>query len=143
MTVLERTWTHTVEVRAVRRAMPVAVDETRSFLGEADSVRLVRQFIRESLQPLDQRAIDDAILLAGEVAANVVEHVRTAYEVRVVQREGWARVEVRDGSSVLPAVQDLAEDSDRGRGLVLIKRLAAAWGVEARPGGKCVWFELR
>ena len=103
----------------------------------------MRRFVREALASLDQEAVDDGILLVSEVATNVVEHARTIYEVRVIQEGQWARVEIADGSGVIPAVRDLAVDADRGRGLMLLKRLAAAWGVEERPDGKCVWFEVQ
>jgi anti-sigma regulatory factor (Ser/Thr protein kinase) len=118
------------------------VDETRDFAAEPESVVAVRRFVKQALTPLGADTIDDAVLLAGEVAANVVEHAHTGYEVRLIVEGSRARIEIADGSAVLPAVQDLAEDADRGRGLRLLQRLASAWGVEQRPDGKCVWFEL-
>jgi anti-sigma regulatory factor (Ser/Thr protein kinase) len=118
------------------------VDETRDFPANPLSVAAVRRFVRQCLGALDAETVEDGVLLAGEVAANVVEHARTDYQVRVTEQAGRARIEVADGSAVLPAVRDLADDSDRGRGLLLLGRIAAAWGVEERPGGKYVWFEL-
>jgi anti-sigma regulatory factor (Ser/Thr protein kinase) len=102
----------------------------------------VRRFVRDGLRALGPNVVEDGVLLAGELAANVVEHARTGYEVRLVVAGVRARIEVADGSAVLPAVRDLAEGADRGRGLMLLERLACAWGVEQRPEGKCVWFEL-
>ncbi len=119
------------------------MDETRRFAAEPASVLSVRQFVRGALVALDPEAVEDGILLVSEVATNVVQHARTDYEVRVIRRGGWARIEVADGSGVIPAVRDLAVDADRGRGLMLLKRLASAWGIEERPDGKCVWFELQ
>jgi hypothetical protein len=34
------------------------------------------------------------------------------------------------------------EDATAGHGLKIVNMLAARWGVEARPAGKTVWFEL-
>lgn len=118
------------------------VDDKRAFPADPATVVSVRRFVREALNPLDPNTVEDGVLLASEVATNVVEHARTVYEVRVIQEGDWARIEVADGSGVLPAVRDLAEDADRGRGLLLLQRIASAWGIEERPSGKCVWFEL-
>ena len=52
------------------------------------------------------------------------------------------RVEVRDGSSILPAVRDAARDAERGRGLALIESLADDWGISQERRGKSVWFEV-
>jgi len=118
------------------------VDEKRRFPADPGTVISVRHFVREYLEPLDRDTVEDCVLLVSEVATNVVQHARTVYEVRVIQEGDWARVEVADGSGVLPAVRDLAEDGDRGRGLLLLQRLSSAWGVEERTTGKCVWFEV-
>jgi anti-sigma regulatory factor (Ser/Thr protein kinase) len=118
------------------------VDETRHFPADTATVVLVRHLVRELLEPLDRDTVEDCVLLVSEVATNVVQHARTVYEVRVLQEGAWARIEVADCSEVLPAVRVLAEDADRGRGLLLLQRLSSAWGVEERPTGKCVWFEV-
>jgi anti-sigma regulatory factor (Ser/Thr protein kinase) len=118
------------------------LDETREFLAEPGSVAVVRQFVRQTLGALDAATVEDGVLLTGEIASNVVEHARTDYQVRVTMRAGRVRIEVADGSSVLPAVRDLANDADRGRGLLLLERIATEWGVDQRPNGKAVWFEL-
>jgi hypothetical protein len=33
-------------------------------------------------------------------------------------------------------------DDEHGRGLLLVDSLASAWGVDASPPGKAVWFQL-
>lgn len=118
------------------------MDETRRFGAERSSVGAVRRFVRLALSDFETDTIDDAELLVSEVAANVVDHARTDYDVRVVAEGLWLRIEVADGSSIIPAVQDLAHDAERGRGLRLIEHIASAWGVEERPDGKSVWFEI-
>lgn len=115
---------------------------TRHFPAEARSVSAVRRFVRGAVGPGWEDLAEDAVLLASEIATNVVEHARTDYEVRVLGDGRRLRVEVADGSSVIPAVRDLALDSERGRGLVLLEKLAAAWGAEEGRDGKIVWFEL-
>ena len=118
------------------------MDETRRFGAQRSSVGAVRRFVRGALSDFETEAIEDAELLVSEVAANVVDHARTDYDVRVVTDGHWVRIEVADGSSIIPAVQDLAHDAERGRGLRLIEHIATAWGVDVRADGKAVWFEL-
>lgn len=112
------------------------------FSPNPQTVAAVRDFLRDCLPTVDPDLVHTATLLASEIAANVVEHAQTDYEVRVRQSEQVLRVEIADGSSVIPAVRDLAVDADRGRGLQLLAGLADAWGVEEAPTGKDVWFEL-
>jgi anti-sigma regulatory factor (Ser/Thr protein kinase) len=85
---------------------------------------------------------EDAVLLASELASNVVEHARIDYEIQVSVVNGRARVEVADGSAILPAIRDLSEYAERGRGLSFLATVADAWGVDARTIGKAVWFEI-
>ena len=118
------------------------VNETQSFGADPANVGAVRRFVRQALVGFDADTIEEAALLVSEVASNVVDHARTDFDVRVIVKDEWLRVEVADGSSIIPAVRELAQDAERGRGLVLIEHLSKAWGVEERAGGKSVWFEL-
>lgn len=85
-----------------------------------------------------------ATLLLSELVSNVVDHARTEFTVRVVASHDLVRVrvEVSDGSAVLPAVVDAAVDAERGRGLALLDQMAGSWGVDTRPDGKTIWFEV-
>ena len=82
-----------------------------------------------------------ADLLVSEVVTNVINHARTPFTVSVEIEEA-ARVTVFDGASILPALRELVEDSEEGRGLFLVQALAHRWGVEHHPSGKQVWFEV-
>jgi anti-sigma regulatory factor (Ser/Thr protein kinase) len=82
-----------------------------------------------------------ATLLVSELAANAVDHARTEFEVRVTLGPRL-RIEVRDASRIAPAMHLVDAESERGRGLQLIDRVALDWGVQLRPAGKTVWFEL-
>src|SRR5581483_10621734 len=52
------------------------------------------------------------------------------------------RVDVADGSPVVPAIREYGTDAATGRGLTLFNTLASSWGVQPVAGGKIVWFEL-
>jgi len=85
-------------------------------------------------------------LLLSELVNNATQHggadaVR-GVRVRVASSERHVRIEVEDPGSEAddPALRVTAEG---GWGLLLVDRLADAWGREAAgDGGTVVWFEL-
>ncbi|WP_234430585.1 ATP-binding protein [Streptomyces sp. NRRL F-4489] len=88
-----------------------------------------------------------AELLVTELVANAVRAQAGSgaawVGVRFVVAGGRLRLEVRDGSAEVPVVKDeVEEDAECGRGLVLVDALAGGWGVEADGIGKVVWAEL-
>jgi anti-sigma regulatory factor (Ser/Thr protein kinase) len=87
---------------------------------------------------------DDAALLVTELVTNVVDHVggEASFSLELELADGWLRVAVVDGSSLLPVVRELSSDRPRGRGLLLVQALAERWGCEEQDGGKRVWFDL-
>lgn len=87
--------------------------------------------------------VDDAALAVSEVVTNVVLHARTTCELSVDVRSDRVRVNVRDHSRRLPGQRTVSQDATTGRGLVLVSRLAADYGVQTLgQGGKVVWFVL-
>jgi hypothetical protein len=56
--------------------------------------------------------------------------------------EGRTRIGVTDGSSEPPRRLDLGPEATSGRGMYLLEELAEEWGIDERPNGKTVWFEL-
>lgn len=101
------------------------------------SARAVRSFVSEALpEESDQ---EDIVLVASELATNVIRHAHTPYTVRVTGDDRWVRLEVCDGSSILPAVPD---PDDGKRGLRMIEAIADEWGVEPTDDGKVVWAQF-
>ena len=80
-------------------------------------------------------------VIVSELVSNVVRHAHSDIHVEL----GWdgetLRVEVRDGSSILPAVAELANE-DGGYGLRIVEALTRDWGVRPLDGGKAVWCTL-
>ncbi len=112
------------------------------FDPDPHEVRRVRRFVRDALS-LHPSQVDDAELLASELATNVVRHARTPFEVAVDERGDAVRIVVRDDDPALPAARDAGPGDDTGRGLTLVERVARRWGVTRIPGdGKAVWFDL-
>ncbi|MFH8991266.1 ATP-binding protein [Streptomyces sp. NPDC017940] len=108
------------------------------------AVSEVRGALRELLRHwgLPGRA-DTAELLASELVTNALVHTDQAAVVTATVGPGRLRVEVRDFVPRRPRVRSSEEgEGTHGRGLVLVRSLADAWGVRVRGVGKVVWFEL-
>ena len=133
-----------IEMRA-QRADRGRNNAQREFESDALSAGAVRRFLSDVL---DDWGVglgpirDDALLLGSELAANAAEHARNGFTVRIRTSGTRARVEVHDTEPTLPTIRPATVEADRGRGLVLVNRLASAWGAEPAAGGKIVWFEL-
>jgi anti-sigma regulatory factor (Ser/Thr protein kinase) len=94
--------------------------------------------------------VDVAVLLVSELVTNAVTHgdggAGATAEVTMLVRHcgGQLRVEVHDRSPDMPAPvwPQAPEDSETGRGLLLVDALAGEWGCYWTPGGKAVYFTL-
>lgn len=111
----------------------------RSAVGEVR--RELREFLRDSS---DEERTEAAELLVSELVTNALIHTRHGAVVTATATPARLRVEVQDFASAdLPAPYvPNADDGTHGRGLILVRSLADAWGVEAQALGKVVWFEL-
>jgi anti-sigma regulatory factor (Ser/Thr protein kinase) len=107
------------DIEAPGRARRFAIDAAGSALGD--------------------RGLDALRILVSEVVANVVVHARTRMQVNAHVTQGCVRIEVTDD---LPPDPDVRPGSGESYGLRLVDALAARWGVDARPNGKTVWFEV-
>ncbi|MGW4363210.1 ATP-binding protein [Streptomyces californicus] len=117
-------------------------------MGHADrsAVGEVRRELREFLEHRSGREQAEAAeLLVSELVTNALIHTRNGAVVTATATPARIRVEVQDfASEDLPAPYvPNADDGTHGRGLVLVRSLADAWGVETQLLGKVVWFELR
>ncbi|WP_394815773.1 ATP-binding protein [Streptomyces gibsoniae] len=128
-----------LEPRPAQYRMRLAVSE--------HSVRHIRRVVRSFLREWEMAELADAAELGvSELVANVVRHVPDRRcTVLVMRQTAGVRVEVTDGFSGLPSARsEVPEDSEGGRGLLLLDAVADKWGVEPEPsGGKTVWFECR
>ncbi|NYE43647.1 ATP-binding protein [Streptomyces fulvorobeus] len=108
--------------------------------GVGEVRRALREFLRCRSEP---EAAEVAELLLSEVVTNALIHTRHGAVVTVTADPERVRVEVRDFMSGAPEPYvPNADDGTHGRGLVLVRSLADAWGVTAQALGKVVWFEL-
>ena len=81
--------------------------------------------------------------IVGELAANAVLHARSRFTLSLYNRGDRVQIEVTDANPRLPAVALVPTDALSGRGLIIVERLARAWGVRVQPGeGKVIWAEV-
>ena len=125
--------------------------ESITLAPEPRSVGLARDFV---FSILTDRELDTfaAMLLASELASNVVRHAETDFTVTIGFDSSCMRVEVHDGVAATDALRELVSNPPRfaadalgGRGFPLLEKLANRFGLDDAPGiwnGKIVWFEL-
>ncbi len=121
-----------------------ATDQHRTFTSTPASAGMARRFVEGVLTDAGLGALAyPATLLVSELVANAVLHTgNTPIEVVVKAMGDRTRIEVHDGSPVLPVRKNYSTMSGTGRGLMLVERMAADWGAEPTSRGKMVWFEL-
>ena len=107
-------------------------------------VTRIRRHVRALLTAweLAEERIDDAILVVEELVANVVDHARTEFRLRITLVGARLHLAVRDGSDRFPELRPFDTTAVRGRGLQLVDTLAGRWGCDRHPDGKTVWAVL-
>ena len=121
---------------------PKALGSTFQWSGRSPGQ--ARHFVIDTLAAWGCRALlDDAALIASELATNAVLHARTEFTVVVSRRPGGnIRIAVRDTSLARPRPRRAGPLATSGRGLRLVEALAADWGADVLPDGKVIWAEL-
>jgi anti-sigma regulatory factor (Ser/Thr protein kinase) len=114
--------------------------------GSPESPRRARQFFaavaqRMHLEPEQVRRGEVAV---SELVSNAVAHAHGPIRVTARSSTPSVRVEVSDGDSRVPHMNDPGIDADGGRGLPIVAAMADEWGwdSETDQSGKRVWFSL-
>jgi anti-sigma regulatory factor (Ser/Thr protein kinase) len=116
-----------------------------AFPAATASVGRARHTITAHLEGLGccSDSIECATLLTSELATNAVRHaVSDEFTLDVDVLDGTVHVRIGDGDLRPPTLRTCGPDDESGRGLELLDRLSARWGVRGEPAGKAVWFEL-
>jgi hypothetical protein len=125
-------------VPAARFAPGQESEAARSFEMTYGAPRAARHFVVETLRSWGYRAlVDDAAIVATELAANAVVHARSAFSIAVTRSADTVRISVRDGSPDAPLAPS------RGHGLGLVAAVARRWASDPLADGKIVWAEMR
>ena len=86
--------------------------------------------------------IDDATLLASELATNGLVHGRGRVDLRIRLTRDRLVLEAVDEGRHMPRRRRAGVEDEGGRGLHLVASLAHRWGFRATADGKVVWAEL-
>jgi PAS domain S-box-containing protein len=115
----------------------------RTLPPHPSSVGAARRLVRTELESAGRADLcDTAELLVSELVTNALVHAGTPIEVHARVGATGLRVEITDGSAVVPAIRHHSSMAGTGRGLRLLQGMVAAWGAEQVARGKTVWFEL-
>jgi DNA-binding NarL/FixJ family response regulator len=107
------------------------------------SAAAARRFVTEKVAEWGmEELLDDALLVASELAANAVTHADSACRIRLCLNAATLRIDVIDTGAGTPEPQPPSWSEEHGRGLHLVDALTSAWGLEVVPEGKVVWAEL-
>ncbi|MFJ3876359.1 ATP-binding protein [Streptomyces sp. NPDC090077] len=120
--------------------------------GDENAVTRCRDFTRRALTDWGclpapdadaEEEVEDVLLLVSELVANARLHGSGPTSL-VLRRAGdGLRVEVTDRSRSLPVLEPRPHPTrPGGHGLLIVDRLARAWGAEPLDGGKRVWLEV-
>jgi anti-sigma regulatory factor (Ser/Thr protein kinase) len=117
--------------------------------GALQSPARARAIVRETLTEWGLESLaPDCELLASELVANAVEHVRghpvglSIDEYRPPGQPRWIKCGVTDTAPRPPVPRQAGPDDERGRGLAIVKAVATTSGCEITPDGKKTWFTL-
>ena len=109
----------------------------------SDRPRAARRWVVNQCAELHlELAGTDLPLLVSELVTNACVHGAEPIIVRLDVANGRVRVEVEDGSSVMPEKQRSDGGRTVGRGLLIVEALSRAWGAERTGAGKVVWAEV-
>lgn len=101
--------------------------------------RAVTELVGDLLQPDE---LDGLLLATSELVTNAVEHGAPPIELVVERGPERVRIIVKDGSPLRPRHGSPTATDVRGRGMMIVDRLANRWGVEELAAGKAVWVEV-
>ncbi|MBE1492323.1 ATP-binding protein [Plantactinospora soyae] len=125
----------------------------RRFTPSPGAVGTARRLVRECCERWRLDGVtDNAQLVVSELMANAVEHAGTDIDLTICHHRQHLRIAVADRHHAVPAIDHKgADDGDadprqeialRGRGLALVARSVANWGVLRGTDGKVIWAAL-
>lgn len=110
--------------------------------GEVPVLVNVRQWTAAALGDLGEDHLHMVLLLSTELLTNAYEHGTGPYGIHLHHTRTPCRVtvEVHDSSPDMPVIGRSRLGDNRGRGLIMVDKLAHDWGTRpTTDGGKTVW----
>ncbi|QPP05049.1 ATP-binding protein [Streptomyces bathyalis] len=125
-----------VSPRPSRRTARVEYTLPRNAASARTARQLTTGFLTGSRTPPEAAGqVEEATLVVSELVTNAALHGRGRCRLRLSSGEGTVTVEVRDDGGLLPRVRRAGSDSESGRGIAMISRLARRLDVTTAPGG--------
>lgn len=119
---------------------------SRTFPATPDQVPQARRFLAELLA--GSAVAGDALVCLSELVTNALCHSRSGrpggtFTVRAALTGNTLRVAVEDQGGRWAPRPGASPGAQRGRGLVIVRQLARAWGRTGGSGiGRTVWFTM-
>lgn len=109
-----------------------------------DASAIARAAVREACARWEvPRFVYDGILVAGELAANAVQHTTSEATLRLDLRRGRLTIAVLDDDPRPAVLRPRPRPTAAGLGLHIVARSSDTWGSSPRwSGGKVVWAVL-
>lgn len=101
----------------------------------------VRRWAATALADADDDQLHAVLMVCTELVSNAYEHAQTPYVLRMWRghESRRVRIEVEDASPEPPVLGRSRLGDHRGRGLIIVDKLAEEWGVRPLERGKVVW----
>jgi anti-sigma regulatory factor (Ser/Thr protein kinase) len=104
----------------------------------------LRARIADLLAQWPDEAVADLQLVVTELVTNAYLHGQPPVQFSLLHpaTNGVLRVEVTDRGSGTPRVRHPDQDTQHGRGLLLVQACSLRWGFATGPDGNTVWAEM-
>ena len=115
------------------------------FLPQSQSIATVRHAVQQEMADFEPRYLDSVLLVTSELMTNAISHAEAPFRLDLLGDSHGVLIAVTDESPTehvrlgSPLAEPLAE---HGRGLFLVDRLCANWGVTSGDTSKTVWAKL-
>ncbi|MEV5186549.1 ATP-binding SpoIIE family protein phosphatase [Streptomyces werraensis] len=112
--------------------------------ADASVVGTARRLVGQQLASwgLDDRAFTTGIIVS-ELVTNAIRHGEGPVRLRLIHDDERLLAEVTDASSAGPHLRHARAGDEGGRGLYIVMRLSAHWGVRHGREDKTIWSEQR
>jgi anti-sigma regulatory factor (Ser/Thr protein kinase) len=126
-----------------RRDPTDEVEVSELFMPVPLAIRSTRRLVAHTLRAWGEEAmLDDALIVASELATNAVLHAASPFRVSLTRCEAGVTVSVSDAGRGAAELRQAEPEAASGRGLALIERLSRRWGTERVRDGKIVWAQF-
>ncbi|WP_228985557.1 ATP-binding protein, partial [Streptomyces sp. DH12] len=102
-------------------------------------LRAVAERCLATRTPCDTEALADALLVASELTTNAILHGEGPVRLRLIHDGERLLAEVTDASSAGPHLRHARHGDESGRGLYIVMRLSAHWGLRHGREDKTIW----